>query len=103
MSTQIKFLESGREVAWFTGDYQGGTLWCRAELPLSVAAHLSGQCLGEVVSIDHPAGRWMTSAIIMDVETGSDGTKFQLTYKRKRSRVTAIPTERRLEILEKSR
>lgn len=80
MKKHINMTDTNGHPSIFSGNAKRGTLFCRDIVPLSIAAHLNGYKLGQVVAIEDPAGKWLESATIVSADSSPDGTTFQLAY-----------------------
>lgn len=80
MSTKLTMPHRDGQFAIFEGADGHGAFLCPDILPLSIAWHLNGSRLGDVVELDNPAGKWLEGAIIVSADASPAGTHFELTY-----------------------
>jgi len=80
MGTTLWMPDASGHYAVFEGADGRGTLSCREVLPLTIAWHLTGARLGDIVRINNPAGTWLEGATIVSADAGPSGTVFQLSF-----------------------
>ena len=80
MNTTLWMSEADGRYAVFEGADGRGTLSCSEVLPLTIAWHLAGERLGDIVAINNPAGTWLEGATIVSADAGHGGTVFELSF-----------------------